>query len=290
MKVVESTAALRERLDEVRRSGRSIGFVPTLGALHRGHASLIDAARSAGDAAVVSIFVNPAQFGPKEDFSRYPRDEAGDLALCERHGVELAFLPSAGDLYPTLHATSVLVQGLTDHLCGPHRPGHFAGVALIVAKLFNIVQPQRAYFGEKDAQQLAIIRRMTTDLDFPIEIVGCPTVREPDGLALSSRNRYLSSDERRRATALYTGLCAAQDLARAGERSALRLVDAVRTLVTAARPTRIDYISLVDTESLQPISRLETTGLLALAAWFGETRLIDNVTLTAALDPRAEFT
>lgn len=290
MKVVKSTTTVRELLDEVRRSGRSIAFVPTLGALHRGHASLIDAARSAGDAVVVSIFVNPAQFGPKEDFSRYPRDEAGDLALCKRLDVELAFLPSSGDLYPPAHATSVRVQGLTDHLCGPHRPGHFAGVALIVAKLFNIVQPQRAYFGEKDAQQLAIIRRMTADLDFPVKIIACPTIRESDGLALSSRNRYLSEKERCRATALYTGLCAAQDLARAGERSALRLVDAVRTLVTAAQPTRIDYISLVDTESLQPISRLETTALMALAVWFGDTRLIDNVTLTAAHDPRAEFT
>jgi pantoate--beta-alanine ligase len=293
MEIVRDIAGLRSAVAQARASGRRVGFVPTMGALHRGHLALIERARQDCPFVVVSIFVNPTQFGPNEDYARYPRDEAGDAEKCRAAGASLVFMPPVHVMYPPGTSTSVRVARLTDHLCGPARPGHFDGVALIVCKLFNLVQPDAAYFGEKDAQQLAVIRRMVADLDFPIQIVGCPTVREPDGLALSSRNEYLSEDERRRAPALYAALSAARERIRAGERSVAALLDGMRRTIDAASPTKIDYISIVDADALQPVEGELEPGravLIAMAVWFGRTRLIDNVAVVPAADPRAAIT
>lgn len=279
MKIVRSIAEIRRLAAAARAAGRTIGFVPTMGALHAGHVALVEAARRDGCWTVVSIFVNPTQFAPNEDFSRYPRDEAGDLETCRAAGVDAVFLPTAEEVYPPVAATVVHVRGLGEHLCGPQRPGHFDGVATIVCKLFNMVQPDRAYFGMKDAQQLAIIRRMTSDLDLPIAIVGCPTVREADGLALSSRNRYLGDEERSRALSLYQALSTARSLVEQGERNAARIVARMSEIVAAAVPTRVDYISVVDAETLQPVTEIRRPATAALAVRFGATRLIDNLTL-----------
>lgn len=282
MKVTRDIPSTRQAIAETRRAGRRIGFVPTMGYLHRGHTSLIDAARRDNTWVVVSIFVNPTQFGPNEDFERYPRDTASDLRQCEEARVELVFMPTVADMYPPGSTTTVHVAKLTDTLCGPCRPGHFDGVATVVAKLFNIVQPDAAYFGQKDAQQLAVIRRMTHDLDLPIEIVGCPTVREPDGLAMSSRNALLSPDERRRAIVLYQALAAARQAVAAGERDTGSIAAQMRRIVESAKPTRIDYISLVDPDTMQPVGRIERPVLVALAVRIGNTRLIDNLVLDPA--------
>lgn len=279
MLLARSISEIRSLVRAAREQRRPIGFVPTMGALHAGHLSLVEAARRDGCWSVVSIFVNPTQFAPNEDFSRYPRDETGDLALCEKTGVDAVFLPATDEVYPPAAATTVHVRGLGDHLCGPHRPGHFDGVATIVCKLFNMVQPDRAYFGMKDAQQLAIIRRMTADLDLPVAIIGCPTVREPDGLAMSSRNRYLAPDERARALSLYRALSAARSLVEAGERRAAPIEQQMAQIIAAARPTSVDYISIVDAETLQPVADLRGPVTIALAVRFGATRLIDNLTL-----------
>lgn len=279
MEITREIAATRASVAAARRSGRRIGLVPTMGYLHAGHLSLIAAARRDDCWPVVSLFVNPTQFGPHEDYNRYPRDEAGDVRQCAQAGVELLFAPPAEVMYPAGAATRIHVSGLTDTLCGPCRPGHFDGVATVVTKLFNIVQPERAYFGEKDAQQLAVIRRMTLDLDLPIEIVGCPIVREPDGLALSSRNAMLAPDERARAVALYQSLRAAEQLIAGGERDVEALTAAMRCLIDAARPTRIDYISFVHPQTLQPVARVTGPTLIALAVRIGTTRLIDNMLL-----------
>ena len=237
---------------------------------------------SAPSFVVVSIFVNPTQFGPREDFNRYPRDTAADLDKCTAAGVDLVFLPAVEDMYRADASTTVRVGGLTETLCGPCRPGHFDGVATVVAKLFNIVQPDRAYFGQKDAQQLAVIRRMVRDLDFPLEIVGCPTLREPDGLAMSSRNALLSAEERGRATVLYRALTAAKERIAGGERAAAAVLDEMRRIVDAVKPAGIDYISVVDPESLQPVAEITGPVLVALAVRIGNTRLIDNMTLAPA--------
>lgn len=277
MQVVRTIAETRAAVAAARRSGRTIGFVPTMGYLHAGHLSLVEASTRDGCWTVVSIFVNPRQFGPNEDFDRYPRDEARDLAMCEQAGVELVFVPDARTMYAADAATTVHVAGLTDHLCGPHRPGHFDGVATVVAKLFNIVQPDRAYFGRKDAQQLAVIERMVRDLDMPLTIVGCETIREPDGLAMSSRNVNLPPDERRRALALSRALEAARAAIAAGRRDARAVEREMAAIVAAASPTRVDYISVVDADSLQPVERIEGRVLIALAVRFGGVRLIDNI-------------
>lgn len=294
MQVSRGIAALRQEIANARSQARTIALVPTMGALHSGHASLIDAARRGiGDNdtsiaakrpfVVVTIFVNPTQFAPHEDFSRYPRDEAGDLRACEAAGADLVFLPGVEEMYPPRTRTNIHVAQLTDTLCGPFRPGHFDGVATIVAKLFNIAQPDVAYFGRKDAQQLAVIRRMVRDLDFPIEIVGRPTVREADGLALSSRNRYLTAEQRVQALCLIRALRQAETRIRGGERDAVQITAEMREIVAHAGPSRIDYISVVDTESLQPVARIDSPVLIALAVHIGGTRLIDNITV----DPRA---
>lgn len=279
MKVTRNIPETRATIAAARAAGQTIGFVPTMGALHAAHLALVEAARHDQTYTVVSIFVNPTQFGPNEDFHRYPRDEDGDLEKCRQAGVDLVFIPPVHDMYASDAITTVHVARLTETLCGPHRPGHFDGVATVVAKLFNIVQPDRAYFGQKDAQQLAVIRRMTHDLNLPIQIVGCPTVREPDGLAMSSRNRYLTPDERKRALALSQALDEAKRLITNGETDPQRIEAQLRSRVERANPTRIDYISVVDAQSLQLPKRIERDVLVALAVWFGQTRLIDNTTI-----------
>lgn len=271
---------MRACVTKARALGRRVGCVPTMGALHAGHISLVDAARRSTDFVIVTIFVNPTQFAPEEDFDRYPRDEAGDLRLCETAGVDAVFLPDVAAMYPPTARTNILVVELTDTLCGPFRPGHFDGVCLIVAKLLNIVQPNAAFFGEKDAQQLAVIRRMVADLDMPVDIIGCPIVREPDGLALSSRNRYLSASDRAAALCLFRALSLARRKIADGERNAGQLVTEMFEIVHESGATEIDYISIVDPATLQPIEHVLRPVLVALAVRFGQTRLIDNMTLS----------
>ncbi|MFO0838637.1 MAG: pantoate--beta-alanine ligase [Phycisphaerae bacterium] len=280
MQIAKSIADARASVDAARRAGQAIRFVPTMGALHAGHRSLIDAARRGGGFVVVSIFVNPLQFGPNEDFAKYPRREDEDLRSCESAGVDLLFLPTRDELYPDGAVTRVRVNGLSEHLCGAFRPGHFEGVATIVSKLFNIVRPDAAYFGQKDAQQLAVIRRLVADLDFPIEVVGCPTVREPDGLALSSRNAYLTSEQRAQATCLNAALRHAEKAIQGGVRDASPVIDGMLKIIESAAPTRIDYVSVVNPRTLTPVRRIDGTVLIALAVRIGGTRLIDNLLVT----------
>jgi pantoate--beta-alanine ligase len=256
-----------------------VGFVPTMGYLHEGHLALVRAARQQNAHVVVSIFVNPTQFGPNEDFERYPRDEARDLALLRDERIDAVFMPSLEEMYPDGASTFVDVAGLSEQLEGAHRPGHFRGVATVVAKLFNIVQPQRAYFGRKDAQQLVVVRKLVRDLRFAVEIVPVPIVREPDGLALSSRNAYLSPAEREAALVLSRALRKAEALFVAGERDAERLRAAMRELIAREPLAQVDYVSVAGPESLRELDRVEQCALVSLAVRVGATRLIDNVTL-----------
>lgn len=279
MQFCRTISDVRRAVSEARGGGVTIGFIPTMGALHAGHLSLIDAARADGSWPVVSIFVNPTQFGPNEDFGRYPRDEAGDLAKCRGAGAELVFLPAVEVMYRAGATASVHVSKLTDTLCGPHRPGHFEGVATIVTKLFNIVQPDVAYFGQKDAQQLAVIKRMVVDLDFPIRIVGVPTMREGDGLAMSSRNAYLTADERERALSISRALNRARELVAGGEVQVADLLAEMRAILDDGKPDRIDYVSAVDAETLGKIELVNRPVLIAIALYIGRTRLIDNITV-----------
>ena len=267
---------MRERVEDLRRDGRRIAVVPTMGALHEGHLSLLRAARSRADIVVLTIFVNPTQFGPKEDLAKYPRDEAGDIAKARSCDIDLAFCPEASAMYPSGAQTFIEVRELQKPMCGASRPGHFAGVATIVAKLFHITKPHLAVFGEKDFQQLAIIRRMVRDLDFDIEIIGMPIVREADGLALSSRNAYLSADERRAALSLSKGLAAAEAKLAAGERDAAALLAAARAPIDAEDIMRIDYLELRDADELTQVPQVSRPSVLAVAAFAGATRLIDN--------------
>jgi pantoate--beta-alanine ligase len=285
--VVRGVAELRRAVAEARRRGRSVGLVPTMGALHEGHRSLIEAARRQTGFVVVSIFVNPTQFGPHEDLQHYPRPLEADLALCAAAGVDLVFQPEPAVMYPPDFRTWVEATGLQDVLEGPSRPGHFRGVATVVLKLFNLVQPDRAYFGQKDAQQARIVRQMVRDLNVPVEIEVRPTVREPDGLALSSRNRYLDADQRRQATVLSRALAEAGARAAAGERDAALLRRLLVERVTGAPGAVLDYAAVVDADSLQPIERLSGPTLLALAVKFGATRLIDNVLVNAECGVRS---
>ncbi len=268
--------AMRAKAEDLRRDGRRIAVVPTMGALHDGHLTLLRAARGKADVVILTIFVNPTQFGPHEDLSRYPRDEAGDLAKARAAGIDLAFCPDAAAMYPPGSQTFVEVRELQQPLCGGSRPGHFAGVATVVTKLFHLTQPHVAVFGEKDYQQLAIIRRMVRDLDLGVEIASVPIVREADGLALSSRNAYLSPAQRRSALSLSAGLAAAQAAFAAGERRAAALVAAARAPIAAAPDTRIDYVELRDADELTPLDELARPAVLAIAAFVGTTRLIDN--------------
>ena len=269
----------------VRAAGEKVAFVPTMGFLHEGHLSLVDCARRAGDKVVVSIFVNPTQFGPNEDLDQYPRDLERDLSLLAERGTDIVFLPAEEEIYPFGFATSVAVRGLTDRLCGTSRPVHFGGVATVVTKLFNLIQPDVAVFGQKDYQQLQVIRRMTRDLNLPIEIVGAPTIREPDGLAMSSRNAYLSADERRAAPALFAALTAVRDTYELGERRGKKLVELATGIIEEQTCLRIDYLQLIDPEDLTylvdgPESMLPERVHMALAVFAGSTRLIDNMRIS----------
>lgn len=278
MIVLDTADAMRAWSEDRRRAGKSVGFVPTMGALHEGHASLMRAASKGNDAAVASIFVNPAQFAPHEDFDKYPRTWDADVAMCKDCGIATIYAPPKDSLYPPGYATYVNVDGMSEVLCGITRPIFFRGVATVVTKLFNVVRPHRAYFGQKDAQQCAIIKRMTQDLEFGIEIVILPTVREVDGLAMSSRNRYLNAEERERALSLSRSLFAAEKMVRNGERDAARIVEAVRE---GMANVKIDYVELVDAETMQALERLDRRAVLAVAAFVGPARLIDNVVLDA---------
>lgn len=277
MRAVHTVKEVRDVLESQRKSGAVIGLVPTMGALHIGHEKLIEMARASCGFVVVTIFVNPLQFGPAEDYAKYPRALPADLETCRRNGADLVFAPSVEEMYPLPQLTFVDVTRLTDHLCGASRPGHFRGVATIVLKLFNIVQPHRAFFGEKDMQQLAVIRRMVSDLNVPVEIVGVPTVREADGLAVSSRNQYLNPDERKTAPVLLRALQAAGKRIRSGERNAAIVREAAFAVLKESPLVRTDYLEIVDPVELQPMHTINLPVRVAGAIWIGTTRLIDNI-------------
>lgn len=279
MLVVEQIGEVREALKAARTKGEVIGFVPTMGALHAGHLSLVRAAREECECAVVSVFVNPIQFAPGEDCDQYPRSITRDLDQCRSAGVDLVFNPPVDEMYGTQRVTAIGMSKLTDTLCGAHRPGHFEGVMTVVAKLFNIVQPDVAYFGQKDAQQALVIRRMVTDLDFPIRVRVCPTVRDPDGLALSSRNAYLSDDERTRALCLSKALGEARGLVRSGEKNAETITARMREVIESGRPEHIDYVDIVDPLTMSRVTTVDRPVLVAVAAKIGAARLIDNILL-----------
>ena len=276
--VVETISALRRHLD----GKRGVGLVPTMGALHQGHASLIATARAECATVVVSIFVNPLQFDRKDDLARYPRTPDADRQLCEQLGTDVIFAPPASEMYPSPPRATVNVERIADHLCGPYRPGHFRGVATVVMKLLDIVQPQRAYFGEKDAQQLAVIRKMVIDLNVPVTIVPVPTVREADGLAISSRNRHLNPQERRSAPALYAALRTAERMIAEGETRAEAVKNAAVAVMSTAPGIRVEYFEIVDPDEMQPMETITIPARVAGAIWLGSTRLIDNVLVEKA--------
>ena len=273
-----SVQETREVIGNWKKRGFSVGLVPTMGYLHPGHISLIERARKENDMVVVSIFVNPIQFGPNEDLDKYPRDMAHDREVCEKAGAELIFAPEPSEMYPSENLVFVDIKELGNGLCGAKRPGHFRGVCTVVSKLFNIVLPDRAYFGEKDAQQLAIIRRMVKDLNFGTEIVSCPIVREPDALAMSSRNLYLSPEERKAALSLSRSLSAAKELMRKGEKDSVKIREAIVAGISSEPLVKIDYAEIVDSADLSPVEKIEKPVLAAAAVYFGKTRLIDNFT------------
>lgn len=279
MDVITSIKEMQRRADRLRRDGKVIAFVPTMGYLHEGHLSLMREGRRRGDCLVVSIFVNPLQFGPAEDFAQYPRDLKRDLRLMEGIGVDICFTPTTAEMYPDGFQTSVEVERVTKNLCGISRPGHFRGVATVVTKLFNIVKPHLAIFGEKDYQQLITIKQMARDLNMDIEIIGMPTVREADGLAMSSRNTYLSPKERKEATALYRSLMKARELFLQGERNSLAILNQVRSIIEAESSVIIDYAKICDPHTLEDIEVIKAEALVALAVKIGKTRLIDNIVL-----------
>ena len=275
MKIVGTVKEVREQVKEWKKQGLSVGFVPTMGYLHEGHKSLMDAARKDNDKVVVSIFVNPMQFGPTEDLATYPRDLDHDAALCESAGVDLIFHPEAEEMYEKDFCSFVDMTGLTEGLCGKTRPIHFRGVCTVVNKFFNIVTPDRAYFGQKDGQQLAVIKRMVRDLNMDIEIIGCPIVREEDGLAKSSRNTYLSPEERKAALILSKTVALGKELAKT-EKDANKVVEAMKKNIETEPMAKIDYVEAVDALSMEPVEKLEGTCMLAMAVYIGKTRLIDN--------------
>ncbi len=276
MRLVHTVNEVREQVKKWRSEGLSIGLVPTMGFLHEGHQSLIAASVKENDRTVVSIFVNPTQFGPNEDFEAYPRDIKKDMALCDETGADLIFNPEPEEMYPDGFCTYTNITGMSDALCGKSRPIHFKGVCTVVSKLFNIVCPDMAYFGEKDAQQLAIIKRMVKDMNIPIEIKGCPIVREADGLAKSSRNTYLSASEREAALILSKAIFAGRDMVKAGERDAKKVVEAMTEIIKSEPLASIDYVEMVDVETMQSIDVIEGNILCAIAVKIGKTRLIDN--------------
>jgi len=279
MEIIGDPQEMQARAASWRAQGLKVALVPTMGYFHPGHLSLMEYGRTLGGRLVVSLFVNPAQFGPQEDYGRYPRDLERDAEMARGVGVDVLYTPGVEQMYPPGYQTYVEVEGLTRSLCGASRPGHFRGVATVVLKLFNQVQPQAAIFGEKDYQQLAVVKRMSADLDLPLEIVGRPIVREPDGLAMSSRNTYLSPEERAAALCLYRALLSARELVLSGAKSREQVLEAVGQIIGSTPHTRIDYLALVHPESLQEVDAIEGEARLLLAVWVGNTRLIDNTLL-----------
>lgn len=276
MKIIETVREVREQVRAWHREGLAVGLVPTMGYLHEGHKSLIDRAVAENDRVVVSVFVNPMQFGPAEDLESYPRDMERDAALCREAGASLVFHPQPEEMYPKDFSSYVDMNTLTGGLCGKSRPIHFRGVCTVVAKLFHIAEPDRAYFGQKDAQQLAVIRHMVNDLSFGIEIVGCPIVREDDGLAKSSRNTYLNQEERKAALVLSQSLKKAAESVENGEKNAEALAEEIRNVIQAEPLARIDYVEVVDWNTLEPVAEIQKPTLVAIAVYIGKTRLIDN--------------
>jgi pantoate--beta-alanine ligase len=279
MRICKTIDDMRAASRAARRQGESLGFVPTMGALHEGHLSLVRAAKASSDVVAASIFVNPLQFGPTEDLAKYPRSFERDVALLEKEGVDILFAPTAEEMYPTGAVTYVSVEGLSEKLCGKSRPGHFRGVTTVVAKLFHIVEPDRAFFGQKDAAQTTIIRRMVGDLNLPVEIVVCPIVREPDGLAMSSRNAYLAPQERKSALVLHGSLMQVKSRFEQGELNTAALIESAKQVLAQEPAVRLDYFEIVDPITLDPVRALTSRGLVAVAAFVGNTRLIDNILL-----------
>jgi pantoate--beta-alanine ligase len=279
MRVISTVAEMQAICREVRRSGKSLGFVPTMGALHEGHLSLVRSARAHNQAVAASIFVNPLQFGPNEDFSKYPRAMERDKGLLEGEKVDLLFAPSAEEMYPKGAVTEVYVAGLSEKLDGKSRPGHFKGVTTVVAKLFEIVRPDRAYFGQKDAAQVAVLRKMVQDLNMDVELIVCPIVRERDGLAMSSRNAYLTAEQRKQALVLNRALMRVQAMADRGEKNAAVLREAGKQVIGEEPGARLDYFEIVDANMLDPVEDISKGALVAVAAYLGTTRLIDNLVL-----------
>ncbi len=278
MEIIKKIKEMQKRAEELRLKGKKIGFVPTMGALHEGHLTLMRETRKKCDILIVSIFVNPIQFGPKEDFREYPRDFEGDRKKCENEGVDIIFYPDVNEMYPENFSTYVEVEKLSEHLCGKFRPGHFKGVTTVVMKLFNIVKPHIVAFGWKDAQQLLIIKRMIRDLNMDIEILPVETVREEDGLAMSSRNMYLNEKERKEAPLLYKSLLLAKELIEKGERNSLNIINKMQEFIeNNSENIRIQYIEIVDTENLQPLKEIKGEILIGIAAYLGKARLIDNI-------------
>ena len=277
MRIIRDIKQMSIACSRLRVKSKSIGFVPTMGALHKGHLSLIRKARKENDVVAVSIFVNPAQFSPREDFAEYPRNFRKDGLLCKGEGVDILFYPEAPRMYPAGYKTYVDVEDLSKALCGRFRKGHFKGVTTVVAKLFNIVGPNVAYFGQKDAQQAIIIQRMAGDLNFPLKIRIMRTVREGDGLAMSSRNAYLSPSDRKSASVLFRALNLAKDLIIKGDKNPASIIESMKKLIKQTNAARMQYISIVNLEDLRPVAKIEGRVLIALAAWFGKTRLIDNM-------------
>lgn len=279
MEVAKTIESVRGLVEAARSKGKKIGLVPTMGALHIGHISLIETAVKECNFVVVSIFVNPTQFGPGEDFEKYPRPLEADLEICKRAGVDVVFAPTTEQMYPRENLTWVNVEKLTEQLCGRFRPGHFRGVATVCAKLFNIVEPDVAFFGQKDGQQAIVIKRMVADLNMSLEIVVCPTVRQPDGLAVSSRNQYLTDAQKKEATYIYKSLQKAQQMIDAGITDCDAIISQMRTILNQAPSIKIEYVSIVDADAVQSINRITGKVLIAVAVKIGSTRLIDNILL-----------
>ncbi|NLH16838.1 MAG: pantoate--beta-alanine ligase [Phycisphaerae bacterium] len=279
MKIVKTIEEIRQEIRQARQHSHSIGFVPTMGALHAGHRSLIEAARKQCSFVAVSIYVNPTQFGPAEDFSRYPRNVTADAIVCEKAGADVIFAPDDSVLYPTEQRVWVVVEKLTDNLCGRFRPGHFRGVATVCVKFFNIIGPDQAFFGQKDAQQVVVIRRMVTDLNLPLQIVTCPTLREPDGLAMSSRNQYLSPEQRKQAVLLSAALRECKRVFSQGQHNVSALIAAMRMILSQGPILHPEYVQIVDMDSLEDIDTVDRPALAAMAVRCGQTRLIDNCLL-----------
>ncbi|HOQ00437.1 MAG TPA: pantoate--beta-alanine ligase [Acetivibrio clariflavus] len=277
MRLINKISDLKVIIKSNKSMGKTIGFVPTMGYLHEGHLSLAKRSVQENDFTVMSIFVNPTQFGPNEDFERYPRDLERDLALAESVGVDIVFAPSVEEMYPEGYKTYVNVEDITGVLCGRSRPGHFRGVTTVVNKLFNIVEPDKAYFGQKDAQQVVVVKKMVKDLNMNLEVIACPIVREPDGLAMSSRNTYLSSEERKAALILSKSLFEAEELIKQGERSGKKIAEYIEGRIKTEKLAEIDYVEVVSADSLEKLEELKGSVLIALAVKFGKTRLIDNI-------------